>query len=76
MKRLLKLLGFGPTLVRFDDGMWGVRSSRIPFVAFYGRDGTEWSSMGAVDKYCKCATREEAEFLRDSLPFRYTVVKD
>lgn len=75
IRELFSKLGFGPQIVQFADGKFGVRAGCIPYTTFHGRDGDEWCTLGGINKYCKFDTLTEAQNLKNNLPNQYKVIK-
>ena len=75
LSKLAAILGLGPRIVQFNDGKFGVRTSKWPYDVFQGRDGDVWCTMGGINKYCKYDTYDEAVNLKNKLPQMYKVLK-
>lgn len=75
LSKILSGLGFGPTVVEFADGTFGVRASRFPYPSFYDRAGDTWSSQSCVNRYCKFKDINEAVAFKNKLSTNYKVIK-
>jgi hypothetical protein len=75
LSKILSGLGFGPTVVEFADGTFGVRASRFPYPSFYDRASDTWASSSCVNRYCKFKDINEAVALKNRLTMKYKVIK-